>query len=337
MDPDGDTAHLVERAALAAAHRHHGLVVAAVRGGRTAVHGTGSTGSEPAPNGDTVFQIGSLTKVFTTLALAAAVTRGELTLDTPVDDLLPASSSPVPQPPITLGHLATHSSGLPRLPPGVLLRGLRQRSDPYRGFGGEDLLAGYGKARSGARPGRRFRYSNFGAALLGEALARHAGTSWDRLVAEEVTDPLGLTDTVTGVRPDQRVRRAAGHSARQRPVPDWDLAAVAPAGGLWSSAHDVLTFLRTHLELEGSAMPEALRLVQEPRFRASRWLQLGLGWMITPLKTSGRTVVWHNGGTGGFSSFAGFTPGTGAGVVVLSDTARSVDRVGMDLLEALPG
>ena len=336
MDPDGDLADLVRRAATAGARRHRGLVVAAVRGGESAAHGAGTTGGAgSAPDGDTLFQIGSLTKVFTTLALAAAVTRRELTIDTPVDDLLPALPSPVPQPPITVAHLAGHFSGLPRLPPGVLLRGLRQRSDPYRGFGPDDLVAGYGRARSRARPGQRFRYSNFGVALLGEALARHAGTSWDRLVAEEVTGPLGLRDTVTDVRPDQQDRRSGGHSARRRPVPDWDLAAVAPAGGLWSSAHDVLAFLRAHLDPAGSAVPDALRLVQEPRFRANRWLQVCLGWMLTPLKGSGHTVLWHNGGTGGFSSFAGFQPRTGVGVVVLSNTARSVDRAGMGLLEDL--
>ncbi|WP_432483476.1 serine hydrolase domain-containing protein [Kineococcus esterisolvens] len=335
MTSRGDLADLVRRAAEAQANRHEGLVVAALRGERSAVHGTGSTGGTGStPDGDTLFQIGSVTKVFTTLALAAAVTRREITIDTPVDDLL-GMPSPTADPPITLGHLAAHSSGLPRLPPGVLLRGLRQRSDPYRGFGPDDLVTGYSRARSRARPGRRFRYSNFGVALLGEALARHAGTSWDRLVAAEVTGPLGLRDTVPHVRPDQQDRRATGHSARRRPVPDWDLGAVAPAGGLWSSAHDVLLFLGAHLEPGGSEVPDALRLVQQPRFRANRWMRLCLGWMLTPLRRSGRSVLWHNGGTGGFSSFAGFQPETGAGVVVLSNTARSVDRAGMGLLEEL--
>ena len=336
MNPDDDLVDLVQRAAEAEAHRHRGLVVAAVRGGGRAVHGTGSTGGAgAAPDGDTLFQIGSVTKVFTTLALAATVARGDLVLDAPVDGLLPELPSPAPQPAITLAHLAAHSSGLPRLPPGVLLRGLRHRSDPYRGFSSDDLVTGYGRARSRARPGRRVRYSNFGVALLGEALARHAGTSWDRLVTEEVTGPLRLRDTVPDVRPDQRDRRATGHSGRRRPVPDWDLAAVAPAGGLWSSAHDVLTFLRAHLEPEGSQVPGALRLVQQPQFRANRWLQVCLGWMLTPLRSSTRSVLWHNGGTGGFSSFAGFQPQVGVAVVVLSNTARSVDRVGMALLTDL--
>ncbi|ABS02439.1 serine hydrolase domain-containing protein [Kineococcus radiotolerans] len=336
MELDGDLADRVRRTAEAQARRHRGLVVAAVRGGETAVHGAGSAGGAgTVPDGRTLFQIGSVTKVFTTLALAAAVTRGELALDTPVDASFPELSSPLPRPAITTAHLATHSSGLPRLPPGVLLRGLRQRSDPYRGLSPEDLVAGYGRCRSGARPGRRFRYSNFGVALLGQALARRAGTSWERLVADEVTGPLGLRDTVADVRPDQQDRRATGHSARRRPVPDWTLDAVAPAGGLWSTADDVLAFLRAHLEPGDGALPDALRLVQQPRFRANRWLQVCLGWMLTPLRGTEHSVLWHNGGTGGFFSFAGFQPQLGVGVVVLSNTARSVDRAGMELMTAL--
>ncbi|WP_432510088.1 serine hydrolase domain-containing protein [Kineococcus sp. SYSU DK001] len=331
-----DLADLVRRTAEAEAGRHEGLVVAAVRGGERAVHGTGSTGAAgTTPDGDTLFQIGSVTKVFTSLLLATAVARGELALDTPVDGLLPELPTPASQPPITLAHLAGHSSGLPRLPPGVLLRGLRQWSDPYRGFGVDDLVAGYGRVRPRARPGRRVRYSNFGAALLGQALARHAGTSWERLVADEITGPLGLHDTVPDPRADQQDRRATGHSRRRRPVPDWDLAAVAPGGGLWSSANDVLTFLGAHLEPGTGPVPDALRLVQQPRFRATRWLQVCLGWMLTPLRGSRHSVLWHNGATGGFSSFAGFQPELGVGVVVLTNTARSVDRAGMALLTDL--
>lgn len=334
MSADGDLVDRVRDAAQKEARRHDGLVVAAVGGGRSAVSGAGR-GAGTVPDGSTLFQVGSVTKVVTTLALAAAVTRGELSLDTPVDDLLPVLPTPAPRPPITLAQLASHSSGLPRLPPGVLLRGLRQRSDPYRGFGPEDLLAAYARARSGARPGRRVAYSNFGVAVLGAALARHAGTSWEQLVADEVTGPLGLRDTVAAVRPDQQDRRAAGHSRRGRPVPDWDLAAVAPAGGLWSSADDVLAFVRAHLDPGDGPLSGALRLVQQPQARAGRWLQVCSGWMLTPLRGSDHPVWWHNGGTGGFASFVGFQPDLGTGVVVLSSTARSVDRAGMSLLTGL--
>ena len=82
-------------------------------------------------------------------------------------------------------------------------------------------------------------------------------------------------------------------------------------------------------------MPDALRLVHQPRFRANRWLQVCLGWMLTPLRDSPHSVLWHNGGTGGFFSFAAFQPQVGVGVVVLSNTARSVDRAGMSLLTDL--
>src|SRR6478735_2282732 len=142
----------------------------------------------------TPFPIGSITKVFTTLVLADAAANGVVSLDTPLAAILP-ETPPVGPYPITLRHLASHTSGLPRLPKGLRHQALRNRADPYRNFSTADLLAALEAARPHPAPGQRVRYSNFGMALLGEALSRQSGIPYHRLVLERVAGPLGLRDT----------------------------------------------------------------------------------------------------------------------------------------------
>jgi serine-type D-Ala-D-Ala carboxypeptidase/endopeptidase len=314
-----------------AARRRIGLVAGAFVGSQTVVHTTGPV------NGDGLFQIGSVTKVFTALALADVVARGELTLDTPLTAVLPRTPVPRTGAPITLGQLATHTSGLPRLPPGLLFRALGHRADPYRDVTTDFLLGAFAASRVRSQPGTRIRYSNFGAALLGEALGRHTDRPYGQLVAERLTGSLAMPDTAVDLRPDQAARKAAGHSRRGREVPDWHLGAMAGAGALYSTVPDLLTLLRAHLRPDGTALPDALRLVQQPQVRRNRWLQVGLGWFLSPLRSSGHTALWHNGGTGGFASYVALLPTAQAGVVVLADTARSVDRLGGRLLSSLAG
>jgi D-alanyl-D-alanine-carboxypeptidase/D-alanyl-D-alanine-endopeptidase len=319
-----------------AGRRHAGLVVGALAGAHTVVRGTGEKAAgEGPPDARTLFQIGSVTKVFTALALADAVTRGEVSLATPLADLLPEAHGSRAADRITLGQLASHSAGLPRLPKGLRRQAMHHRLDPYRDFGAEDLLAALAVVRLRGEPGRRVRYSNFGAALLGEALSRRAGVPYAELIAERVTGPLGLTDTVVAPGPEQLRRRATGHTRPGRPVPDWDLGGMLGAGALYSTAADLLTFMRQQLTPGTTASADALRLVQEPQVRANRWVRVGLGWHLIPVKGTSSTALWHNGGTGGFASHVSLVPDADVGVVVLTSTARPVDRPGMRLLQQL--
>jgi CubicO group peptidase (beta-lactamase class C family) len=316
-------------AAEAAARRSVGATVGVLVGNRASVHGAGRLAVDAeAPTGDSVFQIGSITKVVTALLLADAVTRGEVTLETPLTDVVPEAPSGLP-----LGSLATQSSGLPRLPAGFRTVARRNPSDPYRDYGPDDVLAALGEAR--LKGVGRYRYSNFGFGVLGLALARVAGRPYDDLVAERVAAPLGLRDTVVMLRPDQLPRKAAGHSWRRRAVPDWHLGGMEGAGALWSSADDLLVLLRAHLFPGTTPLEPALRLVQEPRLRVTGRLELGLAWHISPVERTGRSAVWHNGGTGGFRSFAALVPERSAAVVVLSNSTRSVDRLALRLLKRL--
>jgi CubicO group peptidase (beta-lactamase class C family) len=279
-----------------------------------------------------------VTKVFTATLLAAAVVRGEVRLDTPVRDLLPGVSLPSRDgAQITLEHLATHRSGLPRSPRGLRVAGslaLLRGRNPYAGFEEEDLLNGLAGTRLRRTPGTgRPAYSNAGFGLLGVALARSAGTTYDDLVADRVCRPLGLRDTVTPhtATPDHRTRWASGHRGRSLSAEDWVLSGIAGAGALRSTADDILTFLGSQLDPESTPLADALRLAHEIRVTGRRDGK-ALGW-TTLLQEP--PLWWHDGGTGGFRSFAGFVPSRRRAVVVLTNSSRFVDLIALRLLRDL--
>lgn len=335
-----DLGSLAQQTADRLATARAGVVVAAVAGGVTEIRGAGRTGGGDAgaPGAGTLFEIGSVTKVFTALALARLAVAGTVDLDEPLAALLPDGAS-VPSRggrEITLRHLATHTSGLPRLPTGMLLTALLHPSkpDPYADCTAERLLRALAASRLGAVPGRRFRYSNFGAGLLGLALAHRAGVDYGTLVAREITTPLGLTGTALVV---DEARLAQGHDRRGRPTPAWHLADLAGAGGLRSTAADLVTFVSAHFDDGEGGTADAVRVCLEVRHRINPFAWAHLGWMGRRLhpRQGGHLQIWHNGGTGGFCSFAGFDPERKVAVVVLSNTQRSVDREASDLLRAL--
>ncbi len=319
---------LVRRTAERLGARQRGAVaVGAVLGGRSALHG-----ADPG----TLFEIGSVTKTLTSLVLARFAARGAVRLDQPLRDLLPGDIT-VPErggAAVTLAHLACHTSGLPRLPKGLLWRGLF-RSDPYAGCTGEFLLDGLRRTRLRSVPGTRFHYSNLGAGLLGFALARRAGTDYDTLVRTEVCEPLGMTDTRVVLDPERAARLAGGHSRTGRPRPPWHLAALAGAGGLHSTVPDLLALARTQFDPVPGELGEAVALTRATAHRVGTRVTVHPGWLSIPLPRTRHRILFHNGGTGGYRSLLAVAPEHRAAVVVLSANARSVDRPGLDLLTQL--
>jgi CubicO group peptidase (beta-lactamase class C family) len=332
MRSRGDGTTRVERELDRGVRRRAGLVIGVLAPDGRDVHGRSADGS--ALGGRSVFEIGSITKTYTALLLADGVVRGDWSLGTPVRELLPADVR-VPSRDgveITLEHLATHRSGLPGSPLPVvagsldMLRGV----DPYAGLTADGLLEALADARVRRTPGTGpVHYSNLGVGVLGQAMAHATGSSYADLLAERVLRPLGLEDTGTDdqLDADQRARLVQGHRARGRPAPAWPLVGLPAAGALRSTADDVLRYLAAQLRPEGTPLAEAIRLTQ-----VVRELPIGLGWMRYDKP---KRVWWHNGGTGGFRSFAGFRPETGHAVVVLANQSRSVDLVGLRVLRSL--
>ncbi len=218
MTPLAETAarppHPAAPAALAATMPPRtGLCLAMVHGQAHTflTHGrTGRTTGEPV-NPDTAFEVGSITKTFTALLFAEMAARGELAYSDPIDAHLPAGHRPavLHGGPVTLLHLATHTSGLPRLPPGMLLNALPAWStNPYGGYSGEHLLRALARTRIRARPGSRVRYSNYGVGVLGRLLADTAGMGYPQLLNQRVCAPLGLPGTRCAPDP---LTQATGH------------------------------------------------------------------------------------------------------------------------------
>lgn len=319
--------------------RRIGLVIGCLQGGEQRVVGYGRlrAGTQDLPDGGTIFEIGSVTKVFTGLLLADLAEQGLVGLDDPLASYLPARVR-VPTfkgHQITLGDLASHAGGLPRDPKGMLRRWLGDRRNPYAGLSVESLYAGLARTRLRRRPGERVRYSNLGAGLLGEALARAAGQPYQELVRERICLPLGMPDTVITPTGEQAARLATGYTRRGRPVPPFQLPALVGAGALCSTAADMLCLLRANLDPAHSPLASQIERTQVPRLRAAKRVEVGLGWLLARPPGPAGPLLWHNGGTSSFRSFVGVARQTGTAVVVLSNTARSVDRLGLRLLKAL--
>jgi serine-type D-Ala-D-Ala carboxypeptidase/endopeptidase len=291
---------------------------------------------DPRPlNGDTVYEIGSITKVFTSLLLADAVERGEVALTDPVSKFLPAKVK-IPERggrSITLQDLATHTSGLPRMPTNFAPK---DPANPYADYSFENLytfLSGYQLTRD---IGSEYEYSNLGGGLLGHALTLAArATDYESLVRARVAAPLGMTSTSITLSPEMKARLAGGHGPTLAPVANWDLPALAGAGALRSTANDLLTFLAANLGYARTPLAPAMaRMLAVRRPTTIPNTVIGLGWHV--LTSHGKEIVWHNGGTAGYRTFIGFDPAARVGVVVLSNagTPAGPDDIGRHLLDA---
>ena len=280
----------------------------------------------------TVYEIGSITKVLTGITLADMALRGEVGLDDPVSRYLPDSVR-VPGPdslPITLRLLSAQRSGLPRMP---LNFAPRDPANPYADYDVARLYAFLASYKLTRVPGAAYEYSNLGVGLLGLALARREDTTYAALVRRHILVPLGMKSTMVTLTDDARSRLAQG-SADGRPAANWDIDALAGAGALRSTAEDMTTFLAAAAGLQHTALDSAFRLAAEPEFDAgsSGIMRIGLGWHIR-LGAEGTRIVWHNGGTGGYRSWAGYDPDRRTGVVVLTNSTENIDDIGLHLLD----
>ncbi|AWH95051.1 hypothetical protein A6048_05670 [Dietzia psychralcaliphila] len=330
---------LVERAAERLARRRVGLVVGGGPAGDMSFAYRGDDGRGEVPDADTLFEIGSITKTFTALLLADGVIRGDWRLDTPVRELLPAGVE-VPSRDgvgITLQHLATHTSGLPRSPVHLGLREnaayLRKGADPYAELTEDGVLQGLRDARLKRVPGHgRPKYSNLGFGLLGTAMTTATGVTYGTLVRDRVCGPLGMMDTVVDAQmtTDQRRRTAVGFRSRRRTAEPWPLAGLAGAGALRSTASDMVRFLAAQVNPASAELGDAIRLTHATPPGGPE--QMGLGW-----HRAGDRTLWHNGGTGGFRSIAIMGQDSGTVVLALVNQNRGADLTAFRLMRQLDG
>lgn len=283
-----------------------------------------------AVDGKTMFEIGSVSKVFTSLLLALAVEKGEAKLDDPLAKFLPPGVKAPTRggKQITLLDLATHRSGLPRVMIGYPPKNVE---DPYADFTLEQMdafLSGYTLTRE---IGAEYEYSNYGVAMLGNALARRAGKTYEQLLVERICQPLGLKSTTITLSGDEKSRLASPYNEDLSPAKNWNAGVFAGAAGIRSDVDDMLVFVSAQLGLAPTSLQPAMQNTQQARNSAGGpTMDIGLGWHID--RSQPTPVGWHNGGTGGYRSYFGLDPAHRRGVVVLSNTANGVDNIGVNLL-----
>jgi CubicO group peptidase (beta-lactamase class C family) len=314
--------------------RYAGVAIGMVtRDGRQRVTSYGPRAGVTPFDGNAVFEIGSITKTFTAAILADMVAKREVALDDPVAKHLPPGTK-IPErdgKQITLLDLATQTSGLPRLPGNMVIA---DPKNPYVSYTVKqlfDFLASYALPRP---IGAQYEYSNLGVGLLGQALSFRAGREYEALVSERVLRPLGMRDTRIVLPADMQRRLAPGHDDAGKVARLWDFTTLAGAGALRSTVNDMLIYVRANADSISVPLGRVLATTHvQRRPGPTANLSIGLAWhrLRTP---SGRTIVWHNGGTGGYRTFAGYEEASGLGVVVLANSAVSVDDIGMHLLDA---
>jgi D-alanyl-D-alanine-carboxypeptidase/D-alanyl-D-alanine-endopeptidase len=316
-----------------------GIIVGVVTrvGHRAMAYGTTTRGGERKIDGNTIYDIGSVTKVFTALALADMVKRGEVSLDDPVTKYLPPGTV-LPhdgERQITLADLATHTSGLP-LRPGNLAS-----TDPnkYANYSEADLYRFLATYKPAHAIGSTYDYSNVGFGLLGLALSRRAGVPYDTLIRERILQPLGMNRTSRELNPAMKRSVAAGYdydNADLVPAEHWDFGnGLAGAGGYRSCANDMIKFIDAVLGYRKSSLSAALAAMTETRRPGGMQpaTSIALAWNI--LDQDGREIAWKNGSVGGFRAFIGYDRAAGVGVVALANgqTATGVDDIALHILD----
>ncbi|NBB18965.1 serine hydrolase [Runella sp. CRIBMP] len=268
-----------------------------------------------------VFEIGSISKTFTSLLLADLVQKKAIRLDDFVEKYLPDSVK-IPSfngRKITFADLATHTSGLPRMPTNIVAK---DPENPYVEYGVKELYAFLKTAQLENGMGN-YNYSNVGVGLLGHVLTRISGKSYEQLLQNVICNPLKMNETSTL---NSSSWLTTGH-VDNKPVSHWDFDIMAGAGAIRSNAEDLMRYLRAELDLSAGALASAIKQSQQPLYVVDSTLKMALGWHISAAAND--EIYWHNGGTGGYRTFAGFSQKSNKAIVILNNSTQSVDDLGM--------
>ncbi len=306
-----------------------------------------------SPDSKTIYEIGSISKVFTGMLLSAMVHEGAVALDDPIAKYLPASvplqATTTKQ--ITLRQLATHISGLPRLPNNMKPA---DPDNPYADYTVQNLYSYLTDASLTLETVGHHSYSNLGMGLLGHILGLAAGLSWEDLVRTKICVPFRMQDTCIVLSAEQVPRLSPGYIQKRFlglplrfltpdrsiwfvEVKNWDIPTFAGAGGLRSTVDDLLRFasgvLRASQDGDHHPFSDALK----PQFQLDGKSWIGLGWLLEGVEDGKPEKIWHNGGTGGYRSFLGIDVKKSMAVVILSNTYTDsgVDQPGQEILEKL--
>ncbi|MCK5173101.1 MAG: beta-lactamase family protein [Planctomycetes bacterium] len=330
-----------------------GISVGIVYGEDTASFGYGKVdlNKNLKPEGSTIYEIGSITKVFTAILLADMAEKGIVDFNDPIGKFTP-SSVQTPEfngNQIRLIDLASHLSGLPRLPNNLYKFGdyfsLSFIKNPYANYDPQRLYAFLSQYELNRMPGKKYEYSNVGMGLLGHVLAIEQRTTYEDLILNHICNQLDMNDTRIALSSEQQLRFAKGYdgivSVPVVPIylycsaTNWDIPTISGAGALRSNVNDLMKFLSANMGVMKTPLNKAMKRSQVVSHRINPNMNIAMGWHILHLNEHNIDVIWHNGGTGGYSSYIGFARNYEIGIVVLSNSTSSVDEIGIRILEML--
>jgi CubicO group peptidase (beta-lactamase class C family) len=312
--------------------QHPGIVIGIIEGDKTEYYSYGvkSFPAREPVDERSVFEIGSISKTFTGILLADQVIKKKMSLDDPLQKYLPASvTAPTRNgASIKLVNLSNHTSSLPRMPDNFKPA---NPANPFADYSEKQL---YDFLQSYVLPrdiGSQYEYSNYAVGLLGHVLAAQQRTTYEALMVDVIAKPLGMEDTRVVFTPSMKKNLAMGHADGIQ-AENWDISTLAGAGGIRSTATDMLKYVRANMGKTNSKLYPAMQLSHQHTRPDGNLPMVGLGWHMSIAGTN--EFIWHNGGTGGYRSFAGFTKDGARGVVVLTNSTASVDDIGMHLLNS---
>jgi len=266
-------------------------------------------------NNDQIFEAGSITKVFTATLLAAFVQEGKINLHDPINNALPFTLNKDLQ--LTYLQLANHTSGLPRLPSGMLRAMISNPDDPYRYYTDERLKEYLmRKLKADKTPGTTYAYSNLGAGLLAYTMRQQTGRSFEEMLQQKIFEPYGMYSSTVHVDQVPKDRLVPGRDGDGGVVPNWNLAALEGGGALLSSVTDLARFLQAQMDTSNVV----LAMTRKSTFDISERMAIGLGWHILK-RDEGPYWYWHNGGTAGYTSSMAVEPTQRNAVVILSNVS----------------
>ncbi|MEM6631481.1 MAG: serine hydrolase domain-containing protein [Bacteroidota bacterium] len=285
------------------------------------------------PNEDSVFEIGSLSKVFTTHLMMNLVKEEKISLGDPIADYLDFPLKGNPR--ITFGQLASHHSGLPYYPSNLGML-LFKQDNPFGDYSQEKFekfLTHQLKLKS--VPGEKYTYSNVGMALLGYTLGKLTQESYEKALQEEIFLPLHMTQSSSNKQAVE-AHIVQGRNKRGNPMHNWDLGALEGAGAILSSVKD----LSQYAVFSFDALQGDLALMKERYGEVDALMDIAMGWHI--IKEEGKaSFLWHNGGTGGYKSSMAIAPDRKDAVIILSNVGadepdrRQVDELCFRLMKSI--
>ncbi len=294
-------------------------------------YGENNKESKQMPDNFTIYEIGSISKTFTGLLLANAIIDKKINLDEDIRKYLPKECAELNYhgTPITIKHLVTHTSRIPRIPENIERQPGYNELNPYKNYDKKMVYSYLSTLKLDTIPGIIYDYSNTGVALLGMILETVCQQSYEELLEKYITTPLNMKHTFVNVPSPELINFAQGYNGKGKKTPHWDLGDQVGAGGIKSTIADMCLYLNENIN-ESSI---TLKLAHDLQFKSSNE-SVALAWTVQATK-KGNTLLWHNGGTYGFASFCGFIKDKKIGVVVLSNSGNSVDQISIDILRYL--